>query len=381
MAFEAVEDLSNVSKTQVLLFKGSSKSIPVDFESRTFQSYCFEFCGLTGLSYKTLRFRNLNRDIRPDTAISASCVFQVSHRIEFSIESRNSLQTAMAGAFKSGYLSDVTVRVTSMEEPSETVRKESLRADCQLEDCTAEPPADVPVAEEPENNQSEDALRHLSVSVLDDRKSRAATAVNEEFRLHKAILATRSPIFKRVLEFELAEAVGKEFGCQSLRAGLPRVSDGPPACYSVEVKGPAEIVCRFRNSSDCRLMPQIFEFLYTGHVRFGANVMRGLNLMVLADRFAVEDMKQRCEDDLLSKLDDDNFFEVLLAFHDAELRAEALDFRLKSLFFRNFQRLRQSTPDIEEVIAQRKGLMSSLFEHVGGRRKLARRVTFVEGDE
>ena len=54
--FEATQDLFDNSKTQVLLFKNSVKSYRINTrKKRMFISFCYEFCGETGLSFGTLR--------------------------------------------------------------------------------------------------------------------------------------------------------------------------------------------------------------------------------------------------------------------------------------------------------------------------------------
>jgi speckle-type POZ protein len=61
--FEAGEDLLNSQKSQVVVLKGTMIRLPIT-RPRTFLSYSFEFCGITGMSYKQLRFQSLGRDVR-----------------------------------------------------------------------------------------------------------------------------------------------------------------------------------------------------------------------------------------------------------------------------------------------------------------------------
>lgn len=53
--FEAGEDLLNSQKSQVVMLKNTSIRLPIT-RPRTILSYSFEFCGITGLVFKTLRF-------------------------------------------------------------------------------------------------------------------------------------------------------------------------------------------------------------------------------------------------------------------------------------------------------------------------------------
>ena len=112
--FEASEDLFDSPKTQVLLFKHSSKILKINTNTpRHFSSLCFEFCGLTGLSYPTLRFRNLNKDVKAETRISSGCHISVGHKIEFSLEPGSSLRACLRSVLQKGSLSDVKIRLNS----------------------------------------------------------------------------------------------------------------------------------------------------------------------------------------------------------------------------------------------------------------------------
>ena len=108
--FEAGEDLLNESKTQILIFRGTTKSIELS-SVRPLVSYCFEFCGISGLSFQTLRFQNMGRDVKLDTSISDSVHLTVGHKAEFSIEPPNSLKSSMKSMLMTGLYSDITIKV------------------------------------------------------------------------------------------------------------------------------------------------------------------------------------------------------------------------------------------------------------------------------
>lgn len=106
IVFEADADLFNEQKTQVLVFKNKTKV----FEVATYRklvSYCWEFCGLTGLSYHTLRFTIMGRDIKPDTVLSNGCNISVCHKAEFAMEPPNSLKSSLRSIITSGDYSDL----------------------------------------------------------------------------------------------------------------------------------------------------------------------------------------------------------------------------------------------------------------------------------
>lgn len=108
--FEAGEDLLNESKTQILIFRNTVKSIDLS-NPRTFTSYCSEFCGMTGLSYQTLRFQHMGRDIKPETQISDSVHITVSHKAEFAIEPPNSLKSSMKAMLMNSMYADVILKL------------------------------------------------------------------------------------------------------------------------------------------------------------------------------------------------------------------------------------------------------------------------------
>ena len=83
--FEAGEDLYSHQKTTLLLLSQTSFRIQIT-KSRKIQSYSFEFCGMTGLSYKTLRFQSLGRDISPDLIITTPCLIKVNQKNQKKLE-------------------------------------------------------------------------------------------------------------------------------------------------------------------------------------------------------------------------------------------------------------------------------------------------------
>ena len=125
IVFSAGEDLYNETKTQIILYKNTAKSLMIT-SSRIFQSYCHEFCGRTGLSYKTIRFQIASRDIKPETIISNSCVIAVNHKAEFQIEPTNSLKSSLRDLIDNGMYSDILLKVCC-EETNETEKLNAHR--------------------------------------------------------------------------------------------------------------------------------------------------------------------------------------------------------------------------------------------------------------
>lgn len=106
--FEAHSDLFNESKTQILVFKNKTKILKSS-QQRKMSSYCWEYCGITGLSYQTLRFTMLGRDIKPDTIVSYSCNISIQHKAEFALEPPNSLKSSLRSIIVNGEYSDLNI--------------------------------------------------------------------------------------------------------------------------------------------------------------------------------------------------------------------------------------------------------------------------------
>ena len=128
VSFEASENLYNSFKSQVLVFKGTSKALRI-YAPRSFHSLCSEFSGSTGISLLSLRFRTNSRDVRPDTLISSGCIVQVSHRAEFLLGPANSLRRTLAGLIDNPTFSDFEL---VFGDQSFKLHKALLVARCEL---------------------------------------------------------------------------------------------------------------------------------------------------------------------------------------------------------------------------------------------------------
>lgn len=113
--FEASEDLYSPTKGPVMLLKSSTIKIPIQ-KPRKFMSYAYEFCGLTGLAFKTLRFLILGRDATTDLLITSCCLIKVYHTSEFTLSVSNPLKASLYNLYSTGSYSDVTIRVNGKTE-------------------------------------------------------------------------------------------------------------------------------------------------------------------------------------------------------------------------------------------------------------------------
>ena len=91
------------------------KSLPVAAGERTFESYVNEFCGLTGLSVRTLRFQTEHRDVNSSLIISSSCLVKVTHALDFA---QSDLSIALNKMVLDPVGFDITIKIGTKMIPS-----------------------------------------------------------------------------------------------------------------------------------------------------------------------------------------------------------------------------------------------------------------------
>ncbi|CAD8088720.1 unnamed protein product [Paramecium primaurelia] len=283
--FEAGEDLMNSSKNQVIILKNNSIRLPIT-KPRTFLSYSLEFCGITGLNYKQLRFQSLGRDIRPETSIMTASLVKVIHTNEFNQMVQNPLKTSLQNLFLGGIFSDVILKI------------------------------------------------------------------NDEIvlPLHKCILSCRSPKFNGMFSSNLME------NTQNI--------------IKVEYKKP-------------ELFKLMLGWIYSGYWKeFPDNIADACDLMLLADEYMIMDLKQKCEEDIISKLDISNILQVLLFVEKyCDILSPIIVDKAHSLFIDDFDQILRLNPNLEQDITKVPGLMTKLFLNYHQKKiRKARKVHFVVED-
>ena len=276
--FEAAEDLYNTSKTQVLLLNHCSKTIAIA-KPRNFQSYCYEFCGIVGVSYSTVRFLIGGRDLSPENCIMSSTIVKVIHTAEFNLQPANSLKMSFVNLLDSGAFSDVVIKVN-----------------------------------------------------------------NESLKAHKCILASRSAKFEAMFSSDLCEA----------RTSIVQVEYPYPDLFKA-----------------------MLHWIYCGEIRFPDDIFELFELMLLTDEYVITDLKEKCEEDIVAKLDETNVLKVLLLAEKNPFVNEVIVDKCKSIFVEDFDRVYKHNLDLEEQITNIPGLMIKLFSHIHAKKHLKRKVTFV----
>ena len=116
-----------------------------------------------------------------------------------------------------------------------------------------------------------------------------------EHKAHKAMLAAQSPVFAAMFEHDTKERAESRVEI-------------------VDLEGP--------------VIQEMLRFIYTGKVPFFLDSM-AVELLVAADKYALDQLKSLCEHSLISTLNTDNVVEVLMLAdqHCAkQLRAKAIEF-------------------------------------------------------
>ncbi|CAD8104026.1 unnamed protein product [Paramecium sonneborni] len=283
--FEAGEDLLSLSKNQVIMIKNNSIKLPI-IKPRTFLSYSLEFCGITNLNYKMLRFQSLGRDIRPETNIMTSCLVKVIHTTEFSQMVQNPLKTSFQSLFNNGSNSDILFQIND-EQP---------------------------------------------------------------LLLHKCILACRSPKFNGMFSSNMIENNQK----------LVRVEYKKPDLFKV-----------------------MLQWIYCGYWKeFPVEIEDTCDLMLLADEYLIADLKQKCEEDIISKLNSNNIMQILLFVekHSNIISSMLLE-KTNSMFIDDFDKIHKQNSDLEKEITKVPGLMTKLFQNLHQKKiRKGRKVHFVVED-
>ena len=122
----------------------------------------------------------------------------------------------------------------------------------------------------------------------------------------------------------------------------------------------------------CMLM-----WMYCGEIRFPENILNVFDLMLLADEYLISDLKQKCEEDMLTKINEANVLDMLILLEKHPAESCALSEKCKSLFIDDFDKIYKLNPDIEKQIFEIPGLMTKLFSHIHSRKSHKRKVTFV----
>jgi len=84
--------------------------------------------------------------------------------------------------------------------------------------------------------------------------------------------------------------------------------------------------------------------------------------MLLADEYMIMDLKQKCEEDIISKLNVNNILQILLFVEKhSDMISPMLTEKTHSMFIEDFDRILKLNPNLELEITKVSGLTTKLF--------------------
>ena len=215
-------------------------------------------------------------------------------------------------------------------------------------------PCIVKVTQPPEDrnqrqNSLQPALQDLLASGLKSDVE-IQTSDGQAFHCHKCILMCRSAKFRAMFDSDMQESVSN------------RVEVPTPAC----------------------VFSKLLTWIYTSSVKMPDTVDGVCQLLLLADEYFLSDLQQRCEDDLVGKIQPENVVSIMVTAQSLPLVSDAVMRECKELFVKQFNTVKELQPNLEQMIAGVPGLMTELFSyfHKASTKAKKRRVTFniSEGD-
>ncbi|OMJ68652.1 hypothetical protein SteCoe_33845 [Stentor coeruleus] len=192
------------------------------------------------------------------------------------------------------------------------------------------------------NNSLQPALLDLLTSGI---QSDIIIHVNKRsFPVHKCILMCRSPKFQAMFSNKMLE---KEAGV-------------------IYLKETNEV-----------LFEKLLQWIYSGNVVMPEDMNDLCQLMILADEYLLNDLKMRCEEDIIAKLSTENLIDIMVSAHKLPLTGDGLIEECLEMFVKEYHKIKD-TPDLENIISSVPGLMLKLFGrfHSVSKKARKRRVTF-----
>lgn len=273
--FEAGEDLYNQTKSKLVFQDREAVPISIYSHSRIFSSYCNEFCGRTGLSFKLLKFEHSNHQIKPETVISDACCVIVQHKPEFHLEPPNSLKNSLIDMMNLGMFSDIILNVSLKGKP---------------------------------NNEM------------------------ETFKAHKCILGARSPV---------------------LLTSQCSLEENEPEKSNLDFV--------FENERCQEAFKFLLQYIYIEELKFPDNLIDIFSIMQISHIYQVADQVDKCEEVISDTMDCNNVMDLLMQSQEHPIISEDLGNKCQKLFQSNYDKIAESTENIEEKISKQPGLMSKLF--------------------
>ena len=190
---------------------------------------------------------------------------------------------------------DKFIRVTDLENPvTNLLPNDTLTIFCRLEKTKNDSDICNCLMEKTATTRARRKLGQDLASLLDDKYSDFVFKVeNVKIAAHRVILAARSPVFDAMFQHDMKEK----------RTNETEIEDATPAAFKA-----------------------LLRFIYTGHCEVG---MLAEELLVAANKYDIQDLKEICAKELHKKLTVDNAVHLLILsdLHQAnDLKRAAIRF-------------------------------------------------------
>lgn len=102
------------------------------------------------------------------------------------------------------------------------------------------------------------------------------------------------------------------------------------------------------------------------------------SLLVMADEYLLNDLKMRCEEDIISKICPENVVQIMELANKLPLSTDNLMIECLEVFVKEYAHVKDCQSDMETIISNMPGLMTKIFSHFhkSTKKQKTRRVTF-----
>lgn len=115
--------------------------------------------------------------------------------------------------------------------------------------------------------------------------------------------------------------------------------------------------------SDPELFDKLLKWIYVGSTLMPEEVRAVCELLMLADEYLMPDLKLRCEEELVAKINPENVVDLMVTACSLPLITDNLLRECKDVFVKQFGNVAKMQPHAEEMIGSVPGLMMELFQH------------------
>ena len=129
------------------------------------------------------------------------------------------------------------------------------------------------------------------------------------------------------------------------------------------------------------LLKKIIDWIYSGDLLFNNEDSDVFDLILLADEYLLEDLKRKCEDELLSRLSSTNCLQILVwAFKYRNIVSENLIENCITNLIDELDKVILDVEDVEDKIQNCPGLITRILLFVHQKKHKFKRVAFLSRD-